>query len=1064
MNKTRLGAFLSETAPEIFHSVEHSQDVWREDPFDVPEVHAQARACFERLVERALADEKQTAGRILLLKGEAGSGKTHLMRAFRSYVHGEHRGYFAYMQMTSSTKAYDRYVLQNLVGSLDQPYWPPQRQLSSLRMLSDALADKLPRQQVVALAEVEDVAGTTRLANELSNRLVDRLYLPDLDIDLLRALLLLQVDRPSVKIRVIKYLRAEPLSDYDREILGNIAPRASDEDPLHLVGQLAGIMRAFGRSVVVCLDQLEDIYHLDEARERFANVMDTVKQLGEIPGAVVVLSCLESYYKTLRGTISNPVLARVESDPAPMVLVGERTPEEVRRLIGQRLRYLFEIAGVPWDVAMMTDPIPDAVIGGLRGTARDVIRQCLDYREAAQAEGCLPPRWPRGSGHRNDQVEVTEIRQLWNDFRSGAFAIPDDEQKMADLLRRVTSASGHELGVPGAFTTDSIAGHPWFRLRIAGSRENVPECLVAVCDKPSNGTGLISQLDALDLQPGIVPVVVRSTEFPKGAQAKATKILGKLVAKHQARPVVVQNSDLRNMAAYFSFEEKYRERPDFQAFLEVERPLTSLESVRQLLNVSDLRLERRTSTRPVTSPSKSSESATVQRDAKAQTGSERDGPTDRPVGRAPSAFSNAGVNAAVRCSLRLGETLGRVPAPVDIDPEVLKRHVAFMGGTGSGKTTAALRLIEGLLDQGVSAVLVDRKGDLCGYADPDVWQASTSDPLGDALRMRLKACVEVALFTPGNPKGRSLRVPLLPRGTHALEAVDREQIARVAASALADMLTYGKSQKAQGQRAVIQVALEQLAAADDAGAVSLVTLRDYLRDPDDTLIVNLGALSKFIDGVCLDLEILEKSKGTLLGEGCEPLDASELFGEGLPPGKTRLSIVSTKFLGASADVQFWVAQLLLEIGRWFARNPSGQLKGVIMLDEADIYLPAMSQPATKGPVEELLRRARSMGLSVFLATQSPGDLDYKCRDNIRTWLVGLLTQSRAIEKVRPMFDEVHADSSALSAQKIGEFHLVTEGRVSRIKVQRNVVQLPSQVPDEQILQLAAVGRPKTNPS
>jgi DNA helicase HerA-like ATPase len=126
-----------------------------------------------------------------------------------------------------------------------------------------------------------------------------------------------------------------------------------------------------------------------------------------------------------------------------------------------------------------------------------------------------------------------------------------------------------------------------------------------------------------------------------------------------------------------------------------------------------------------------------------------------------------------------------------------------------------------------------------------------------------------------------------------------------------------------------------------------------------------------------------------------------------------------------------------------------------MLDEADIYLPAMSQPATKAPIEDLLRRARTMGLSVFLATQSPGDLDYRCRDNIRTWLVGLLTQARAIEKVRPMFDDVRADCSALSSQKIGEFHLVTEGRVSRIKVQRNAVELRGQLPDEQILALAA---------
>ena len=50
--------------------------------------------------------------------------------------------------------------------------------------------------------------------------------------------------------------------------------------------------------------------------------------------------------------------------------------------------------------------------------------------------------------------------------------------------------------------------------------------------------------------------------------------------------------------------------------------------------------------------------------------------------------------------------------------------------------------------------------------------------------------------------------------------------------------------------------------------------------------------------------------------------------------------------------------------------------------------PAVGKPATKGPMEGLLKRARSAGIGLFLATQSPGDLDYKCRDQILTWLLG----------------------------------------------------------------------------
>ena len=37
---------------------------------------------------------------------------------------------------------------------------------------------------------------------------------------------------------------------------------------------------------------------------------------------------------------------------------------------------------------------------------------------------------------------------------------------------------------------------------------------------------------------------------------------------------------------------------------------------------------------------------------------------------------------------------------------------------------------------------------------------------------------------------------------------------------------------------------------------------------------------------------------------------------------------------------------------------------------------------------------------MLLATQNPGDFDYKARDNIGTWLVGKVAQDRAIEKMR----------------------------------------------------------------
>ena len=57
-------------------------------------------------------------------------------------------------------------------------------------------------------------------------------------------------------------------------------------------------------------------------------------------------------------------------------------------------------------------------------------------------------------------------------------------------------------------------------------------------------------------------------------------------------------------------------------------------------------------------------------------------------------------------------------------------------------------------------------------------------------------------------------------------------------------------------------------------------------------------------------------------------------------------------------MQFWIAQFVMEVGRWISRAPApdGTLQAVLMFDEADLYLPAVRQPASKEPMEHLLRR------------------------------------------------------------------------------------------------------------
>src|SRR5579884_1046808 len=116
-------AFCSPASAEVFHAIVGPNEVWKYDPYDVFNIHTEAREAFSWLLNRAVGDPAPDKGRVLLLKGESGSGKTHLMRAFRTAAHAHALGYCGYLQMTSTVTNYNRYVLSKLIDSLEQPYY-----------------------------------------------------------------------------------------------------------------------------------------------------------------------------------------------------------------------------------------------------------------------------------------------------------------------------------------------------------------------------------------------------------------------------------------------------------------------------------------------------------------------------------------------------------------------------------------------------------------------------------------------------------------------------------------------------------------------------------------------------------------------------------------------------------------------------------------------------------------------------------------------------------------------------------------------------------------------------
>ncbi len=1040
IDQARQAAFCDPNGPEVFGGIVHGSMIWKPDPFDVESIHAEARTEFSRLLNRA--STPAASGKSLLLLGEAGSGKTHLMRAFRNETHAARLGYCGYLQMTARADNYARYVLSNLVDALDQPYQHP-HPMTGFGRLAQGLLDTL---DVVSTDErrrlcdeIPDIAELSGHVQHISDFVVQYDQFKGVDLDLIRALLYLLSHDGRIRPRVLKWLRCENLSPADSAMLGNLEPRPQEDQPRRMIEGLGRIMSILHQAaLVLCVDQLEETidqlpsesdgarwHHLRQAINVLIDVADA------LPNAIVVIACLEDLFQVGRNYLPKPKLDRLMHDPEELRLRSERSLEEVESMLARRLGVLYTEKDVSTGEQETIFPFRREHLQTLAGMrTRDVLAYFRRHRDRCMQAG----DWVEPDGALSVQTVVSEnplrLEQAWNDALA-AFEMPtlDDETHVAGLLAWSFGTISPEL--PHGIQVRAELADADVKIGIGRAGSGGSELLVSVCNRDARGGGLKKQLLELVGRAGVSRVVVvRTSPFPANPATEIAKQLAALMEpKGTWRREEMLSTDLRFLEAFRVFHKQHQGDADFPAWQAHRRPLSNIKSIHAILALDSLQAGNPTINSPVEIPPPA---------------------RSRPAQPAPPA-SEPG-------TLQLGETRGLNPRPVTVPVRDLTQHAAFLGGSGSGKTTAALCLIEQLLEQGVPAVLIDRKGDLCRYADPDAWISPDDQDPGAGRRARLREKIDVALFTPNNSHGRPLTLPLIPPGSQDLPSADREQIAQIAAAGLASMMGYAR--KPNDPKIVILAKAIELLETHSEQPVSLNQVKKLVVERDDALCLELDAFDdKHYKKLGEDLQALGTRHARLLeNPDAETLDLEFLLGLGrfATPGKTRLTIINTQFLGDAAVIDFWIAQFLVAVDRWSTKNPSPlHLQAVFLFDEADQYLPATRQPATKAPMENLLRRARSRGVGLFLATQSPGDLDYKCRDQIRTWLLGRIREKVAIDKLRPMLSGVAGDVAArLPGQAAGEFYLVREKELQAIRTTPSLL-ATAQLAEDRILELAS---------
>ena len=398
---------------------------------------------------------------------------------------------------------------------------------------------------------------------------------------------------------------------------------------------------------------------------------------------------------------------------------------------------------------------------------------------------------------------------------------------------------------------------------------------------------------------------------------------------------------------------------------------------------------------------------------------------------------------------------------IDIAPQVLARHGAMLGSTGSGKTVMAKALIEEAALAGIPSLIIDPQGDLARLAlGIDLDELEEKNGLVNRAKKLLETC-EVRIWTPLRSKGLPLcidpfRVP--PADLDAEEAITAWDMV---AAGFANLAGYDV-EKTQGKTVkpfLYEILVEGTRCGLDVG--DFQALARVVREPHQEFIRHLypdcftedeedrmdpptwnevmleHRLTDFEErlpkttrnDLARRLAAFSSGVNQLLFSNGVPIDI-DAFVEPAVPGKIPLNIVYLNTIQDENQKQYFVQELSRELYDWMlTQQPAdGELKLLFFMDEVAPYLPPHPRnPPAKDLIKLIFKQARKYGVACVLATQNVSDVDYKILAQANTTFIGRFTQPQDVEKVRHLLKESGGDQDLVAQLPTlgpGQFQMV----------------------------------------
>jgi hypothetical protein len=377
--------------------------------------------------------------------------------------------------------------------------------------------------------------------------------------------------------------------------------------------------------------------------------------------------------------------------------------------------------------------------------------------------------------------------------------------------------------------------------------------------------------------------------------------------------------------------------------------------------------------------------------------------------------------------------------PIQITPKRLLRHMMALGSSGSGKTVLAKVVVEEMTRLGLPAICIDPQGDICSLAlalSSGEAEALAERGISPELAADFRERVEVVIFTPASRCG----VPLCADPMHVdLSSLrERERIESISsvASMITSLIGFDLSNDdGEGIRAAFDTHLTQRFELSEYPS-NLDEFSQQLNNLDED---ERAALERFVNPKKLN-QALKKlarldvgARRLLFHEGL-PLSIDLILGRGdrggAESGKTRLAVIYLNTLNSAEDKEFIIATLAEQLYAWMLKNPSTDPQSIFYIDEVAPFIPPVRVPSCKPALSLIFKQARKYGVCCLMATQNPGDVDYKAMAQFGTWAIGRLTTRQDQRKIQPTINALDPDRadeimSELPTQQAGEFMLIS---------------------------------------